>query len=202
MLNPYQSERRWRLGVNAAAKSAILSTRVIATGTGLSGGGDLSADRTLSITSIITAAGPIGSATAVPVVTYNAQGQLTAVTTAALPVLTSGTYTPGLTNSANISSSSALQCQYMRIGSVVTVSGGVMLTPTLLATLTTLGIALPIASTLSATNNLGGTAASSSVASNVGPVFADTSNNRATLQLISVGTGSETFSFSFTYVVQ
>jgi len=33
---------------------------------------------------VITAAGPIGSATAVPVITYNAAGQLTTVTTAAL----------------------------------------------------------------------------------------------------------------------
>lgn len=112
-----------------------------------------------------------------------------------------GTYTPTLFNTANVGASTALQCQYIRVGNVVNVSGGVTLAPTLLATLTTLGMSLPIASTLSSLSNLGGTAANSSVASNGGPVFADTVNNRATLQLISVGTGSETFSFDFQYLV-
>jgi len=38
----------------------------------------------ISITNTITAAGPIGSATLVPVITYNAQGQLTTVATASI----------------------------------------------------------------------------------------------------------------------
>ncbi len=113
----------------------------------------------------------------------------------------SGTYTPTLTNTANISSSAALQCQYMRVGNVVTVSGGVTLTPTLLATLTTLGVSLPISSTLSAAQNLGGAANSASVASASAAVFGDTVNNRATMQMISVGNASETFYFSFTYLI-
>src|SRR5215468_9883308 len=41
---------------------------------------------TVGLTSTITAGGPIGSATAVPVITYNAQGQLTAVTTTAISI--------------------------------------------------------------------------------------------------------------------
>ena len=113
----------------------------------------------------------------------------------------SGTYTPTLTNTANLTSSTALQCQYMRVGSVVTVSGGVTLTPTILATLTTLGISLPIASTISAAQQLGGAADSAAVASASAAMFGDNVNNRATLQMVSVGTGSETFYFSFTYLV-
>ena len=113
----------------------------------------------------------------------------------------SGTYTPTLFNTANISSSTPLQCQYMRVGSVVTVSGGVAVTPTLLATLTTLGISLPIASTISAAQNLGGAANSASVASASAAVFGDTANSRGTMQMVSVGTGSETFYFSFTYLI-
>ena len=113
----------------------------------------------------------------------------------------SGTFTPTLTNTANLTSSAALQCQYMRVGSVVTVSGGVTLTPTLGATLTTLGISLPVASALALAQNLGGAANSSGVASASAAVFGDVSNKRATLQMISVGTGAETLYFSFTYLV-
>lgn len=39
---------------------------------------------TVSITNTITAAGPVGSSTAIPVITFNAQGQLTSVTTASI----------------------------------------------------------------------------------------------------------------------
>lgn len=124
-----------------------------------------------------------------------------AVVTSGGDIITSGTYTPTLTNSANITSSTALQCQYMRVGSVVTVSGAVTLTPTLLATLTTLGISLPVVSNIGAPENLAGAADSASVASASAAVLGDATNDRATMQMISVGTGSETFYFSFTYLV-
>jgi hypothetical protein len=39
---------------------------------------------TVSLSNQITAAGPVGSSTAIPVITFNAQGQLTTVTTAAI----------------------------------------------------------------------------------------------------------------------
>lgn len=123
------------------------------------------------------------------------------ITLAVALTLAAGTYTPTLFNTANIGSSAALQCQYMRIGSVVTVSGGVTLTPTLLATLTTLGLSLPIASAFSAAQNLGGAADSAAVASASAAMFADTVNARATMQMISVGTSAETFYFSFSYLV-
>ncbi len=70
--------------VTAASLGAVPTSRLVSTGTGLSGGGDLSADRTLSIASTISAAGPIGTATAAPVITFNAQGQLTAVSSATI----------------------------------------------------------------------------------------------------------------------
>ena len=75
---------------NIAAVGAVPSTREINTGSGLSGGGDLSANRTLFIlpggvddsmlTTTGVTAGSYGSAENVPVLTINAQGRVTAAT--------------------------------------------------------------------------------------------------------------------------
>jgi len=81
---------------NIAAVGAVPSTRVIASGTGLTGGGDLSADRVISIAAggvgvtelslTGVTAGTYGSGSAVPVLTVDATGRVTTVTTAALSV--------------------------------------------------------------------------------------------------------------------
>jgi hypothetical protein len=75
---------------NIAAVGAVPSTREINTGSGLGGGGDLSANRTLYIlpagvddsrlTTTGVAAGTYGSAENVPVLTVNAQGRVTSAT--------------------------------------------------------------------------------------------------------------------------
>jgi hypothetical protein len=54
------------------------TARTIATGTGLQGGGDLSADRTLSLTDTAVTPGSYGSATQAGTFTVDAQGRLTA----------------------------------------------------------------------------------------------------------------------------
>lgn len=67
------------------ANEHIDHSAVSITGTGsLSGGGDITASRTIDIADIITAGGPSGDAQTVPVITYNAKGQITAVTTATI----------------------------------------------------------------------------------------------------------------------
>ncbi len=81
---------------NLAAVGAVPSTRVVAAGTGLTGGGDLSADRTIAIanggvgfdqlaaTGVV--AGSYGSGSAVPVLTVDAKGRITGASTTPLVI--------------------------------------------------------------------------------------------------------------------
>jgi hypothetical protein len=93
----------------------------------------------------------------------------------------------------------------MRVGNVVTVSGQANATVTSGGTTTVLGLSLPIASTLSAESKLGGVGAAfvgDGTAATPIAIFADTSNNRATLKWTSAtGTGADDIRFTFTYLI-
>lgn len=69
------------------AQITTLINRNISTGTGLTGGGNLSADRTIAIANTTVTAGSYGSSSQVPTYTVNAQGQLTAATNVAVDKL-------------------------------------------------------------------------------------------------------------------
>jgi hypothetical protein len=113
---------------NIAAVGAVPSTRQINTGSGLGGGGDLSANRTLFILpggvddSMLTtsgvAAGNYGAADSVPVLTINAQGRVTAASSTPIVlanyVPTSRTVTAGagLTGGGNLSANIAFAVQF------------------------------------------------------------------------------------------
>lgn len=67
-----------------AASTYALQATTITAGTGLTGGGTLAAGRTISLANTTVTAGVYGSSTLVPVVTVDAQGRITSVTTAAV----------------------------------------------------------------------------------------------------------------------
>lgn len=115
----------------------------------------------------------------------------------------SGTYTPTLTNVSNLTSSTAFQCQYMRVGDVVTVSGSASITPTSSGVVTKLGLSLPVTPSPSFTGArmLGGTFASSNASQRAGVIYADTTNNRAELQVTADVSAGITIFFNFTYRV-
>ncbi len=80
--------------LNAADVGAPPTSRTITAGTGLTGGGDLSANRTISIANTTVAAGSYGSASSVGTFTVNGQGQLTAA--ASTPIAITNTQVSGL----------------------------------------------------------------------------------------------------------
>jgi hypothetical protein len=119
----------------------------------------------------------------------------------------SGTYTPTLTNTTNITASTAVTCQYMRVGNTVTVSGqvsGITMTAAA-ATSTVLKMTLPIASALGSTRQVGGTAVFYSSASRgtAVAIYGDATNDIAEFNWAApTTTASQAFTFSFTYLVQ
>lgn len=120
------------------------------------------------------------------------------ITSAALSDVASGVYTPGLTNTTNVAASTAYQCQYVRVGSVVTVSGKVDIDPTA-AGQTVLGIALPIASNIGAEEDVGGVGSLRDVGGHSAAIYGDAANNRATLEYMATDTSNRAWSFTFTY---
>ena len=110
----------------------------------------------------------------------------------------SGTYTPSLANTTNITSSTPFATQYMRVGNVVTVSGRVTIDPTAAGSIT-LGVSLPIASTFTATGQCNGTAANAF--GDVIQIISDATNLRATFTGTVNDAASRTYAFSFTYQI-
>jgi hypothetical protein len=145
---------------------------------------DLSADRTIAI---------VAATALVP-------GSMSAADKAKLDLVDYGTYTPTLTNVTNVASSTASVCQYMRVGSVVTVAGVVTIDPTATGA-TELGMALPIASDFAAVSQCGGTFSNQVTSGNVGSINADTSNNRAKFLMNAVDATSKVYTFTFTYLI-
>lgn len=114
--------------------------------------------------------------------------------------LASGVYTPTLTNVANLDGSTAFECQYLRVGSVVTVSGKVSVNPTAGAS-TQLGISLPVASNLGAAEDCSGSAFASGIAGQGAAILGDAANNRAQMQWIAVDTTDQPMFFTFQYSI-
>lgn len=111
-----------------------------------------------------------------------------------------GVYTPTLTNVTNLSASTAFQCQYARTGPMVMVSGKVSVDPTA-AGATELGISLPIASGISAEEEVCGVAFATAIAGQGAGIVGDAANNRAAMKWIAVDLTDQPMAFVFMYQV-
>lgn len=113
-----------------------------------------------------------------------------------------GTYKPTLTNVANVDSSSAYTCQYMQVGSTVTVSGKINIDPTTsLATATQVGFTVPVASNFTTAYNAAGTVYSAD-GQQAAIIRSDATNDRAEVYFLSGINTVQQFYFTFTYRVQ
>ena len=111
-----------------AASTYALQSTAITAGTGLTGGGTLAAGRTISLANTAVTAGVYGSSTLVPVVTVDAQGRITSVTTAAVSGGGGGSVT-SVTGGAGITVTSCTTTPVVTIDSTVaTVAGTQTLT--------------------------------------------------------------------------
>lgn len=135
---------------------------------------------------------------------HNNAGAVTGTTN---QYIASGTYTPTLSNTTNISASTARKSTWTRLGNVVRVSGSVQITVTTGTSATELGIELPIASNLAAVsfNDLNGSMTRSApvvTAPQTCSCTADNTNNRSkSVWLHDANTGLEDWIFSFEYEV-
>lgn len=111
-----------------------------------------------------------------------------------------GKYTPTLTGVINVAASGALECQYVRIGSMVIVSGRLTVDPTAVGA-TELGISLPIASNFGAVEDCGGVACANASAGLCAAIVADTVNDRATMVWVQNDAANRAMSIFFMYEV-
>lgn len=116
----------------------------------------------------------------------------------------SGTYTPSqVTTGTNVDAVTFTACQYMRVGSVVTVSGLIGIDATTANTDTIVYVSLPITSNIGASGNLGG--AGESLASPYAgisvAITGNVANDCAEFRLRPTATTNINHSFSFTYQI-
>jgi len=121
----------------------------------------------------------------------------------ATQVVTSGTYTPTLTNTTNLSASTLSYATYTRIGNVVHVNIGLGLTPTLSATNTVLTVTLPFTAVNGTQNYVGSGTVFGNLASNL---FASgmvnvTSTTQATFTFYSTALTASSANFQFQYIL-
>ncbi len=113
----------------------------------------------------------------------------------------SGTYVPTLTSLANVTGNAYYECQYLRVGDTVSVSGKVGLTAAAANTLTLLAISLPVTSNLGADEDCAGTAFAFGTPGYSAAIYSDTANDRALMISYPNSAGSTNFYFQFTYQV-
>src|ERR1035437_10266483 len=113
---------------------------------------------------------------------------------------TGSTYTPIITNIANISASTAYQCQYVVYQNSCSVSGKINLSPVNVSAESILNISLPTSSNIVAEENCSGTANCRQF-DNGGVIFGNITGNTAELNFICVAAVNNDMFFSFIYKI-
>jgi hypothetical protein len=125
-------------------------------------------------------------------------GALMALAVRAPASVAEGTWTPTLTAVANVDAVTASLCGYAMVGGRVYVDGVLSVDATLVATLTEIGISLPIASEFGSVLDAAGVATSPAI-NGAGGFNADTANNRLNLYFTPTDVGDNEWYFSGSY---
>jgi len=166
---------------------AAPTTRTISTTAPLTGGGDLSANRTLAISAATT----------------SAAGSMSSADKTKLDTVVTGTYTPTVAGLSNVDLVAAWPLQYVRVGNVVTVSGRVEIDATSVGSVTRISMSLPITTAFSGANQAGGVASSSADSSpaQVLAIYANPSSALVWFDGRAQSASSLGHWFSFTYQI-
>ena len=108
-----------------------------------------------------------------------------------------GNYTPTLTNTTNVAASTAYQCWWFHIADRIYVFGEVSIDATSAATISEMGMSLPVSSNISVTLQLAGTGAFED--NTVIQIVGDVSNDRAKFRFTPVANTNNRYSFHFSY---
>jgi hypothetical protein len=118
-----------------------------------------------------------------------------------LVTIVASTYTPTLTNTANIDSSAVSGLfMYTRVGSIVTVTGAMTIDATAAAQVQ-IGISFPVASVLTVASDVGGNGTCQAT-NTVSSVTGDTGNARANMVFVATNTASQVWRVMFQYIVK
>lgn len=110
-------------------------------------------------------------------------------------------WTPTLTNVANLDGSTAFECLYIRLGSIVFFAGRVSVNPTAPAAQTQLGISLPVASNFGAAEDANGVAFCPTIAGQGASIYADITNDRLTMEWIAGDVTNQPMTFAGAYEI-
>lgn len=120
--------------------------------------------------------------------------------TVSAPLILNGTYTPTITNIANIQAVTGFLCMYTRIGDTITVRGRINIDPTTNGAATSVELTLPVASNLAAIGDLSGVSGCADTQQS-GALFGNIATDRAVLGFSAGSNAARDHYFTFTYRV-
>ncbi len=128
---------------------------------------------------------------------HNNAGAVTGTTN---QYIASGTYTPTLTNVANVTLSQNYPSQWIRVGNVVTVSGAIGVTITTNGIAVIIRFTLPIPSSISGISNIAGVACDNE--NHAFSIYPDTVNDEAFFEGSGVVQGIfRIYFYNFSYII-
>lgn len=131
----------------------------------------------------------------------NSAGVVSKLQSGTTEVLASGTYTPVASNLTDLVNLTMYQAQYMRVGSIVTVSGAFEAEVFDQLFKSTFDITLPIASNLASSEDLAGVCSGSQNIPTSGRILGNGGSSTASVSILGETGVDITYAYTFTYQI-